>query len=127
MITKGASLVCFRGSGRLFCFGRGPDVLSVLKLRSSSCSISEQKSGPYAFKKLPNVSRAFLFLSLGFQPLPIESFPTFQILLNRFIPFKLSTFCKFILRQFKPNYPQTALILKTFVTSNATREQDRNV
>ena len=35
-IAKGLSLVCFRASGRRFCFGQGSEVFSVLDIRSLS-------------------------------------------------------------------------------------------
>ena len=38
-----------------FCFGRGSEVRVILNMRSSSCRTNEQKSGPYASKKLPTV------------------------------------------------------------------------
>ena len=54
--SQRGSLVCFRSSGRrFFCFRRGSDVSRDLNLRSSSCWTNEQKSGPYASKKLPTV------------------------------------------------------------------------
>ena len=44
-IAKGGSLVCFQGSGRRFCFGRGSDVSSIFWTRIVQVEQMNNKTG----------------------------------------------------------------------------------
>ena len=47
-IAKGRSLVCFRGSGRRFCFGRSSDVSSMFWICVVQVEQMNKKSGPFS-------------------------------------------------------------------------------
>ena len=51
-MAKGGSLVCFRGSGRRFCFSQGSDVLSMFW--KSLVQVFEQMNKKWTLRVLKN-------------------------------------------------------------------------